>query len=182
MVWSGVWGDWGHVLRPALLGLAVAGTAIRLLVRIRVLRGVPRRRAWRLSVAEVGIVAGTAPWIWMILTPRPGDRAVSLVPFRDLAAQLGGPVAELVVQVGGNLLVLAALGFLLPLRFRLAPDARRRTAAVLARVSLVAAGISLTVEAVQYVLELGRVSSVDDVLVNTAGAVLAALCSRRWWA
>jgi len=182
VVWAGVWGGWGDVLRPALLGLVAAGMVIRLLVRVRTLRGVPRQRAWRLSVAEVGMVAGTAPWIWMILTLRPGDRAVSLVPFRDLAAQLGGPASVTLVQVGGNLLVLAALGFFLPLRVRLAPDAGRRTAAVLARVAAIAAGVSLTVEVLQYVLDLGRVSSVDDVLVNTAGAVLAALCSRRWWA
>lgn len=181
MLGSGVWGEWGHVLRPAVVGLVVAAVAIRLLVRVRTLRGVPRRRAWRRSIAEVGIVVGTAPWIWMILTPRPGDRALSLVPFRDLGAQLGGPVGGAVVQVGGNLLVLAALGFFLPIRVRLAPDAGRRTVAVLARVALVAAGISTTVEVLQFALDLGRVSSVDDVLVNTAGAVLAALCSRRWW-
>ena len=34
----------------------------------------------------------------------------------------------------------------------------------------------------QYVLRLGRYSSVDDVLINTIGAVLAALVTRRWWA
>jgi hypothetical protein len=181
VLWSGVWGEWGHVLRPALLGLVVALVVIRLLVRVRMLRGVPRQRAWRHSVAEVGMIAGTAPWVWMILTPRPGDRALSLVPFRDLAAQLGGPVAGVVVQVGGNLLVLAALGFFLPLRFRLAPDTGRHAVAVLTRVAVLAAGVSATVEALQYVLDLGRVASVDDVLVNTVGAVLAALCSRRWW-
>ena len=178
---TGVWGEWGHLLRPVLFGLLAAGLAIRLLVRVRRLRGVPRVRAWRYSVAEVGMVAGTVPWVWMILTPKPGDRALSLVPFRDLAAQLDGPVAGAVVQVGGNLLVLAALGFFLPLRIRLAPDAGRRTVAVLVRVAVVAAGISTTVEVLQYVLDLGRVSSVDDVLVNTLGAVLAALCSRTWW-
>jgi hypothetical protein len=177
-----VWGEWGHVLRPAMFGILAAGLAIRLLVRVRRLRGVPRVPAWRHSVAEVGMVAGTAPWVWMILTPKPGDSALSLVPFQDLADQLGGPVADAVVQVGGNLLVLAALGFFLPLRFRLAPDAGRRTVAVLARVAGLAARVSATVEILQHVLGLGRVSSVDDVLVNTAGAVLAALCSRRWWA
>ena len=82
---AGTWGEWGHVLRPALLGLLAAGAAIRLLVRVRTLRGVPRVRAWRCSVAEVGMVAGTVPWAWMILTPTPGGRALSLVPFRDLA-------------------------------------------------------------------------------------------------
>lgn len=178
---AGVWGEWGHVLRLALFGLLAAALAIRILVRVRRLRGVPRVRAWRYSVAEVGMVAGTAPWVWMILTPKVGDRSVSLVPFRDLAAQLDGPVSSMMVQVGGNLLVLAAMGFFLPLRLGLAPDAERRTVAVLVRVAAVAAGISTIAEVLQYLLDLGRVSSVDDVLVNTVGAVLAALCSRRWW-
>lgn len=178
----GVWGEWGHVLRAAALGLVAAALAARLLVRVRVLRGAPRARAWRHSVAEVGMVAGTAPWVWMILTPKPGDGGLSLVPFQDLAAQITGPVPGAVVQLGGNLLVLAALGFFLPVRFRLAPDAGPHTAAVLAHVAAIAAAVSMTVEVLQYVLHLGRVASVDDALVNTVGAVLAALCSRRWWA
>jgi len=51
-----------------------------------------RRRgatAWRLSLAEVGLVYGTLPWVWMILLP--GSQAgarVSLVPLRDLIAVL----------------------------------------------------------------------------------------------
>jgi VanZ family protein len=34
----------------------------------------------------------------------------------------------------------------------------------------------------QHVLELGRVSSVDDILLNTAGATIAAILARPWWA
>ncbi|MFD6447523.1 VanZ family protein [Promicromonospora sp. NPDC060204] len=188
------------MLRPAALALVVAVLAIRLLVRVRRLRGVPHARAWRHSVAEVGLVVGTAPWVWMILTPRPGERGLSLVPLQDLADQLSGPVPAAVVQVGGNLLVLAALGFFLPVRFRLvpgsvgrggsrqrvAPGARPghgpRTVVVLARVAVVLLGVAVTVEVLQYVLRLGRVTSVDDVLVNVAGGLIAALCSRRWWA
>ncbi len=180
------------MLRPALLALFAAAVAIRLLVRVRRLRGVPHDRAWRHSVAEVGMVVGTLPWIWMILTPVPGEGGLSLVPFRDLASQLSGPVPAAVVQVGGNLLVLAALGFFLPVRFRLVrrpspgSDGRSvpgpRTAAVLARVAVVLLGVAVTVEVLQYVLGLGRVTSVDDVLVNVVGGLLAALCSRRWWA
>lgn len=177
-----VWGDWGHVLRPALLALVVAAVAIRLLVRVRRLRGVPHARAWRHSVAEVGLVVGTLPWVWMILTPVPGEGGLSLVPFRDLAAQLAGPAPAAVVQVGGNLLVLAALGFFLPVRFRLGPGPGPRTVAVLARVAVVLLGVAVTVEVLQYALDLGRVTSVDDVLVNVVGGLLAALCSRRWWA
>jgi len=49
-------------------------------------------------------------------------------------------------------------------------------------VLVLAAACSTLIETGQYVLQLGRVSSVDDVLLNTAGAGLAALASRRWWA
>ncbi|WP_318782157.1 VanZ family protein [Nonomuraea africana] len=127
----------------------------------------------RTAVADVGIVAGTAPWIWMILTPVHGRSGVSLVPFRDLATLASAPPATVFVQVGGNLLVFACLGALLPVR-----SARF---AGLARVAAVAACASLTVELLQYGLRLGRFSSIDDVLVNTAGAVMAALVTRRWW-
>jgi glycopeptide antibiotics resistance protein len=37
------------------------------------------------------------------------------------------------------------------------------------------------IETAQYALALGRVSSVDDVLLNALGAGLAAVGSRRWW-
>jgi glycopeptide antibiotics resistance protein len=78
-----------------------------------------------------------------------------------------------VVQVVGNLLVFAALGFFAPLRFPVL--------ASVPRVLALAAGCSILVEVAQLVLRLDRVSSVDDVLLNAAGAGLAALASRRWW-
>lgn len=116
------------------------------------------------------MIYGTVPWVWMTLLPgsRPGvaPARVSLVPLRDLLTMPTG-------QIVGNLLVFAALGFLAPLRF-----------AVLAsvpRVLALAAGCSILIETAQYVFRLDRVSSVDDVLLNTAGAGLAALASRRWW-
>ena len=91
---------------------------------------------------------------------------MSLVPLRDLVTMSSG-------QVGGNLLVFAALGFFAPMRFA--------ALASVPRILALAAGCSVLVETAQYVLRLDRVSSVDDVLVNAAGAGLAALASRRWW-
>jgi hypothetical protein len=134
-----------------------------------------RRRAagtpfpWRISLAEVGMVYGTVPMVW--LTLQPGADAgtvgtVSLIPLRDLATM--GPIG-----IGGNLLIFAALGFFAPIRFA--------ALAALPRILAVGAGCSALVETAQYVLRLDRVSSVDDVLVNASGAVLAALASRRWW-
>ena len=116
------------------------------------------------------MVYGTVPMVWLTLQPGPaagiGPGRVSLIPLRDLATM--GPIG-----IGGNLLIFAALGFFAPMRF-----------AVLAsvpRILALGAGCSALVETLQYVLRLDRVSSVDDVVVNAAGAVLAGLASRRWW-
>jgi glycopeptide antibiotics resistance protein len=81
------------------------------------------------------------------------------------------------VQVGGNLAVLAAFGSCAPVRWDLGSTAAR----VLTRVALLSSGASLTLEAVQWLAGIGRVSAADDVLLNAGGAVLAAACSRRWW-
>ena len=77
------------------------------------------------------------------------------------------------VGIGGNLLVFAALGFFAPMRFA--------ALASVPRILALGAGCSVLVETAQYVFRLDRVSSVDDVLVNAAGAVLAGLASRHWW-
>ncbi|SCL65460.1 VanZ like family protein [Micromonospora chersina] len=92
---------------------------------------------------------------------------------RDLFTILGAGPLTVTVQIVGNLLVFAALGFLATLRFA--------ALASVPRILALAAGCSVLVEVAQYALRLGRVSSVDDVLLNTAGAGLASLASRRWW-
>jgi hypothetical protein len=156
------------VVSVAALPLAVLVTWA--LARRRLAAGTAEPNAWRTSLIEVGLVYGTVPFLWMTMLP--GSRAgqvpgrVSVVPFRDLATMPPD-------QVVGNLLVFAAFGFLAPLRFAALTS--------VARVLALGAGLSIVVEVGQYVLQLDRVSSVDDVLLNTAGAGLAALASRRWW-
>jgi hypothetical protein len=135
--------------------------------------GVPARVAWWRSAAEVGAVAGTLPWLWMVLTPKPATRGTHLIPLRDLAVQIAGDPGTAVAQIGGNLLVFAALGFFGPVRWA--------GLASLPRLLALAAAGSVAVEIAQYALDLGRVSSVDDVLVNALGAALAGALSRRWW-
>ncbi|PZF96752.1 VanZ family protein [Micromonospora deserti] len=176
--WHGWVGTFNGVALVTVVVLPLAALAVCALARHRSVTGTTPAWAWRMSLAEVGIVYGTVPWVWMIMLP--GDRAgavparVSLVPLRDLLTILvdGGPLT-LTGQVVGNLLVFAALGFLAPLRFA--------ALASVPRILALAAGCSVLVEAAQYVLRLDRVSSVDDVLLNTAGAGLAALASRPWW-
>ncbi|MBE1488556.1 VanZ family protein [Plantactinospora soyae] len=158
--------------------LPLAALAVWALARRRSVTGTPSAWAWRMSLAEVGMVYGTVPWVWMIMLPGAQAGAVpgrmSLVPLRDLftIAADGGPLT-LTGQVVGNLLVFAALGFFAPQRFA--------ALASVPRILALAAGCSVLVEAAQYLLRLDRVSSVDDVLLNTAGAVLAAMASRHWW-
>ncbi|MFG1813473.1 VanZ family protein [Kribbella sp. NPDC049174] len=168
--WHGWVGTFTGVALMTVVVLPLAALAVWVLARRRRLTGTTAAWAWRTSLAEVGIIYGTVPWVWMTMLP--GSRAgavpgrVNLVPLRDLLTMSTG-------QIVGNLLVFAALGFFAPMRFA--------ALASLPRILAFAAGCSVLVEVAQYVLRLDRVSSVDDVLLNTAGAGLAALASRRWW-
>ncbi|TDP89892.1 VanZ family protein [Labedaea rhizosphaerae] len=163
-------GSFTGVALLAVVALPVAALVAWALARRRRGRGASPRWAWRKSLAEVGIVWGTVPSVWVIMLP--GSHAgtvtgrVSLIPLRDLFSMPA-------VQIVGNLLAFALLGFLAPLRFA--------ALASVPRILALAAGCSILVETAQYVLRLDRVSSVDDVLLNAAGAALAAWASRRWW-
>jgi hypothetical protein len=166
--WHGCYDTENGVVLMMLLGLPPAALVAGALAYRR--RADGAAWAWRRSVAEVGMVYGTVPLVWMTMQPGPGAGVVpgrvSLVPLRDLVTM--GPLG-----IGGNLLILAALGFFAPMRFA--------ALASVPRILALGAGCSILIELTQYVLRLDRVSSVDDVLINATGAVLAGLASRRWW-
>jgi hypothetical protein len=168
--WHGCYDTFNGVVLMTLVAVPLAVLAAWALASWRRAAGAGSTRAWRSSLAEVGMVHGTVPFLW--LTMRPGAGAgtaparVSLVPLRDLVTM--GPLG-----IAGNLLVFAALGFFAPMRFA--------ALASVPRILALGAGCSVLVEVAQYVLWLDRVSSVDDVLVNATGALLAGLASRRWW-
>ncbi|MGW2014923.1 VanZ family protein [Streptomyces sp. NPDC001927] len=168
--WHGCYDTFNGVVLMTLVAVPLSLLVVWALARLRRAAGVDGTSAWRRSLAEVGMVHGTVPFVWMILMPGGGagvvPQRVSLVPLRDLVT-MGS------LGIIGNLLVFAALGFFAPMRFA-AP-------ASVPRILALGAGCSVLVETAQYVLDLDRVSSVDDVLVNATGAVLAGLASRRWW-
>ncbi|MFE3578796.1 VanZ family protein [Streptomyces vinaceus] len=175
--WHGCYDTFNGVVLMTLVTLPLAVLAAWGLARVRRAGGGAGgtgtgggSAAWRTSLAEVGMVHGTVPFLWLTMMPgaAPGiaPARVSLVPLRDLAT-MGS------LGIIGNLLVFASLGFFAPVRFA--------AMASLLRILALGAGCSVLVESAQYVLRLDRVSSVDDVLVNAAGAVLAGLASRRWW-
>lgn len=155
MGWRGGPGTYNGVVLYTVLALPV----VLLFVLIR-------PSAW----ATVGLVYGTVPWIWMTMIPGGGAGVVpgrvSLIPFKDLL-EMGA------FQAVGNLFVLGALGFFGPIRFVALRSVKR--------VVIFAGCCSAAIEIAQYVLMLDRVSSIDDFLLNTIGAGLAAMLSRRWW-
>ena len=161
--WYGWFERVNGVALMTLAALPLAALAVWALARRR--NAVDVTSAWRMSLAEVGIVYGTVPTVWIIMVAGGRVSAVSLVPLRDLLTM---PTS----QVIGNLLPFAALGFFAPLRFA--------ALASIPRILALAAACSVLVETVQAFMP-DRVSSVDDVLLNTAGAALAALASLPWW-
>jgi hypothetical protein len=166
--------EWWRIVLAALAVLPVAAAGAVLLTRRRVAAGAARPDAARRSLLEMAMLAGTVPWLWLIFTPLPAERAVLLVPLRDLAVQVVDDPPRAVAQIGGNLLVFAAVGAFGPMRWP-----------ALAGVGRLLAGgavASLAVETAQYALDIGRVWSVDDVLLNAAGAALGGALTRRWWA
>jgi hypothetical protein len=166
---------WYPVVAVSIAVLPLAWAAAVSLTALRRRRGLPHAVAQRRSIAEVGMVAGTIPWIWMILTPLPGRREVRPWPVLDILTQIHEGTAFAFFQIVGNLLVFAAFGFFAGIRWAVRPV----TAVA------IAAAASATVETLQYVLDLGRVTSVDDVLLNASGAGLAAVAAgvvtRRLW-
>ncbi|GAA1785827.1 hypothetical protein GCM10009682_04840 [Luedemannella flava] len=168
-----VWVRYGWVVYVFVAALPVIVGVTLGTVALRRRRGVLPEVAWRDTVAEVGIVAGTAPWLFMGFIPHwEAVRSAHLLPFVDLVDQWHVGPEFFAVQVGANLLVFATAGFFAPIRWRIGPGA----------VLVGAAVASALLEIGQWVFDIGRVTSVDDVLVNAVGAWLAALCSTRWWA
>ena len=165
------------VLICLALALPLAAAVVAGLARLRLSRGQPARRAWSHSLAEVGAVVGTLPWLVMGLWPidlPPGTQRWRLVPLADVALQLSGPLTDAFVQITANLLVFFALGVCAPVRY----PALARPARLLA----LGAGASLLLEVCQQVFATGRVFSVDDILLNGLGCLLGGLLSRPWWA
>lgn len=163
--------SWVPVVLAVFVGVPLAIGLAAWLTHHRRRAGWGHAWAARSVWAEIFMIVGTLPWVCLTLLPSHDVRGANLEPFRDLAQQVDLGYANAIVQIGGNLLVFAALGFGLPIRWRVGP---------LAALVVGALG-STAIESLQWILNLGRYSSVDDVLVNAAGAVIAALLAWPWW-
>lgn len=102
------------------------------------------------------------------LSPRPGGTLVELVPLTDLREAVGERDLGLLFKSVANVLLFVPFGAALGLY-----DVSLRAALV------AGATLSSVVEVVQFAVVPGRTSSVDDVVLNTVGAVLGYLLVSR---
>ncbi|MFF8594746.1 VanZ family protein [Streptomyces sp. NPDC015220] len=121
--------------------------------------------------AFVFMVAFAVVLARLTLEPSPASASLAhtnLRPGRSLREYLDQPeLRDAVKQIGGNLLLGVPFGVLVPV---VAPRARG-----LLRVLLLTATVMLLVEFAQGALITGRAFDVDDVILNTAGALVGYL-------
>ncbi|MER6527191.1 VanZ family protein [Streptomyces sp. NPDC001508] len=122
-------------------------------------------------IAFACMVAFAAALARLTLEPSPASAALThsnLRPGSTLRAYLDQPaLRDAVKQIGGNLLLGVPFGVLVPV---LAPRARG-----VCQVLLLTAIVMLLVELAQGALVTGRAFDIDDVLLNTAGALVGHL-------
>lgn len=104
----------------------------------------------------------------LTLQPSPASEALThtnLRPGRSLKAYLDQPeLRDAVKQIGGNLLLGIPFGILAPV---VAPRTRGPL-----RILLLTASVMLLVELVQGLMVAGRAFDIDDVILNTTGALI----------
>ncbi|MFD8967378.1 VanZ family protein [Streptomyces sp. NPDC059568] len=142
-------------------------------------RGSERRRSWGravlrilvVGVALVALVVFSAVLARLTLTPSPASAEIAganLRPGRSLRQYLEDyTFLAACKQIGGNLLLGAPFGLLLPV---LVPRRMR-----MVRVVLLTAVVMVLVELAQGAVVEGRAFDVDDVILNTGGALIAYL-------
>ncbi|MFJ9942905.1 VanZ family protein [Streptomyces erythrochromogenes] len=149
----------------------------------------PAVRALAMLAAFAGTVAFSVVLARLTLEPSAASAALvhsNLRPGSSIEAYLEhASTLEAARQLGGNLLLGVPFGVLLPV---LLPPARG-----LLRVAAVTVCLMTMVELVQGALVTGRVFDIDDVILNTAGALLGYLFiglrlgravhprRRHWW-
>ncbi|WP_373430782.1 VanZ family protein [Streptomyces sp. B3I8] len=128
-------------------------------------------RILAMLLAFVAMVAFAAVLARLTLEPSPASVSLThsnLHPGRSLRAYAEQPgLRDAVKQIGGNVLLGVPFGVLLPV---LSPGTRH-----LLRVLLVTALVMLAVELVQGALITGRAFDIDDVILNTTGALIGHL-------
>ena len=146
--------------------VAAAGTALVLGAVAVVPRRPWRWLLWLCLIAVVGMI------LWLTLWLSFGDAGgtgLNLTPFQEIRRLLESPGGRQYLNVFGNVAMFVPVGALLAW---LLPRWRVVSA------SVVSVGLSVGIELTQ--LSLGRVGDIDDVILNTAGALLGASLAVTW--
>lgn len=94
----------------------------------------------------------------------PANRVMSLVPVVESLKMLRNvQLSTSLYNLGGNLVMLVPLGFLLAYIYPKARSVRR--------IALYSFALSLSIESLQY-LSATRIFDIDDILLNTAGGII----------
>ena len=131
------------------------------------------RPAWAAATTaglDVGIVLVALEILALTMMPIGSGSSLHLMPGSDILSEFAADGS--LWQIAGNLVLLAPLGLLVPLRL---PALRS-----IPRMTVVAFALSVGIELLQYLLHNGRVTSTDDVLLNTLGAAAGATLTCGW--
>jgi glycopeptide antibiotics resistance protein len=128
-------------------------------------------RSLVLALAILGMLAFAVALAEVTLVPSPASvRLVhtNLTPGASIRAYLDQPsIREAAKQIGGNVLLGAPFGVLLPMLF---PRTRG-----LVRIVVLTAVVMLMIETTQGAIVVGRAFDIDDVILNTTGSLLGYL-------
>lgn len=118
------------------------------------------------QAAGLFLIAWILVLLWLTVLGRPSaDRVAYLIPFTTTASMLkDAPWYEIFYLLVGNIAWFVPIGFLLPLSTRIKPWLA----------ILCGAGLSLLIEAGQYLFSVGC-TDVDDLIFNTLGTAIGAL-------
>ena len=120
-------------------------------------------------LAVIALACSIGAILMVTLTPEPGaENELQLVPFIHLGSSASETTTDVLGNIAGNTLLFVPLGAalcVLGLRIR--------------TTILAASGLAALVEAAQLLVP-GRTTSVDDLLLNTLGALLGHLLVAAW--
>ena len=126
----------------------------------------------RLHPWAVVLFASILAILAFTLVPLDADKELELIPLREFVEAVVSTdptrVLELLVESAANVLLFIPLGIALGLR-----------GVSKAKTALLALALTAVVEAAQLIVVSGRTTSVDDVFLNTLGAVLGHLLLKR---
>lgn len=151
------------VLEYAPLAVGVLGGA---LVVGAAAQGRARWLVWLALAATIGVIL----WLTLVLTfGDGGGTGLNLTPLQEIRRAIDGHGGAQNINLVGNVLMFVPVGALV------AWLSRRARVLAAAGVGLL---FSLAIELTQ--LGLGRVGDIDDLILNTAGALLGGLLAVAW--